>query len=166
MILKNTVTSAAVQGATVSAPADEAAPVGFGVVTDGMGWLATPGPNYSIKANGVFGATGNIDWSAASYHTLTTTGTTNLTLTFYTTAAVAASLTTPSYTLGQQIKIRITGTGSLTLNWPSTITWVGNVTAGTGSASAPVIGAYQIDVTLVCTAVGSSPTFDGTFQTG
>lgn len=168
MILRNTGTSAAVGGVTTTGPADAAAPVGFGVVADAQGWRSTSGPNYSISALGVLGATGNIDWSAASYFTFTTTSGTNLTLTFYTTDAVAASLTTPSYTLGQKITIRVTGAGTPSITWPATVTWLGTLTGTSGaSQSAPVvINTKLLDIELICTGVGSSPTFDGRYRTG
>ena len=168
MILANTVTSAAVQGVTVPAAADDNPLLGSGVVGTGRNWVSTPGlANATISALGVLGATGNIDWSAAGYFSFTTTSGTNLTLTFATTAtaALAAASQIGSFSLGQMIKIRVTGAGTPTITWPSTVTWVGIVSGGgaTSAAAPVVVNSKQIDVALVCTGVGSAPTFDGFF---
>ena len=170
MILSNTLTSAAVQGTTVQAAADDNPVLGFSAVGNGRNWVSTPSPNYVISALGVLGATGNIDWSAAGYYSFTTTSGTNLTLTFATTAtaALAAASQVNSFSLGQAIKVRITGAGTPTITWPSTVTWVGTLdsTSGSSSSAPVVVSGKVIDVTLVCTGVGSAPTFDGTFITG
>ncbi|MGO9110669.1 MAG: hypothetical protein ACLP9L_15725 [Thermoguttaceae bacterium] len=158
MIISGTVASAPVQGVTVQDPADQSTPAGFGVVANGMRWTASSGPNFSFAALGVLAATGNLDWSLASYFTLTTTAGTNLTLTF----GLTGALTTASYTLGQMIKVRVTGAGTPTITWPATITWCGITATPAASASAPlVVNGAQIDITLVCTGAGSVPTFDG-----
>ena len=171
MILANTVASAAVQGVTVQAAADDNPILGSGVVGTGRNWVSTPGlANATISALGVLGATGNIDWSAAGYFSFTTTSGTNLTLTFATTAtaALAAASQIDSFSLGQMIKIRVTGAGTPTITWPSTVTWLGTLdsTSGSSSSAPVVVSGKLIDITLVCTGVGSAPTFDGTFITG
>ncbi len=173
MILANTVASAAVQGVTVQAAADDNPVLGYGVVGTGRNWVSTPGlANAAISALGVVGATANIDWSVAGYFSFTTTASTNLTLTFATTAtaALAAASQIASFSLGQMIKIRITSSAATidTITWPSTIAWIGMLTGTSGSSqAAPVLIASKLlDVTLVCTGVGSAPTFDGTYMTG
>jgi hypothetical protein len=131
-----------------------------------MAWTASPSPNFAISALGTLTTTGNIDWSAAGYFSFTTTSGDNLTLTFATTAtaALAASAQVNSFTVGQMIKIRVTGAGTPTITWPSTVTWVGITATPTVSASAPlVVNGSQIDITLVCTLAGSAPTFDGLY---
>jgi hypothetical protein len=167
MILANTVTSPSVGGVTVSGPADISPGVGQGVVGNGRQWISTPGlANATIVALGVVGSTANIDWSLGGYFSLTTTASTNLTLTFGTTGA----LTTASYDLGQHIRIRITAGGATvsTVTWPATIAWVGNLTSTGGtSQSAPVLVANKLcDVVLTCTGIGTAPTFDGVFIVG
>ncbi len=154
-------TSAPVQGVSVSGPADVGPPTGAGIMALNGKWVIDPGESFVTQALGVLGATGNIDWSAAGYFSFTTTSGTNLTLTF----GVTGTTTVLSASPGQMIKIRITGAGTPTITWPATVAWVGIVSGGgTSSASAPVVvNSKQIDVTLVCTASGSAPTFDGFF---
>ncbi len=172
MILRGLVASPPVQGVTVQDPVDIGAPSGFSPVAMGGWWSALPSPSVAISALGTLNTTGNIDWSAAGYFSFTCTASATLTLTFATTAtaALAAAAQVPSFTLGQMIKIRITSASGTagTIAFPSTVTWVGTVTAGGGTHATPlpVIGSVQIDVTLVCTGTGSSPTFDGTYVTG
>ena len=172
MILSNTVTSAAVAGATVQAAADDNPVQGYGAVGNGRNWVATPGlANAAINALGTITTVGpNLDWSAYGYFTWTSTASDNETITFYTTASNTAGTNLPSYSLGQMIKCRITSSASTvaTLTWPATVTWIGMLTGTSGSSQvAPVLVASKLlDVTLVCTAVGSAPTFDGTYMTG
>ncbi len=176
MILANTVPSQAVgpSGSTFTAQsaADDNPVLGYGAVGNGRNWVSTPGlANASISALGVLGATGNIDWSAAGYFSFTTTASTALTLTFATTAtaALAAASQVNSFSLGQMIRIRITGGGTAsTITWPSTIAWIGMLTGTSGSSqAAPVwVTTKLLDITLVCTGVGSAPTFDGVYMTG
>jgi hypothetical protein len=172
MILSNTLTSAAVQGTTVQAAADDNPVLGYGVVGQGRNWVSTPGlANAAISALGTLNLTGNIDWSAAGYFSFTCTASAALVLTFATTATatLAAASQINSFSLGQVIKIRITSASGTagTIAWPSTVTWAGTLTAGGGTHAAPlpVTGSVLIDVTLVCTGVGSAPTFDGTYVT-
>jgi hypothetical protein len=163
MILSNTVASSVVlNGATstVNTPADESAPAGFSPMSNGKSWIASPGPAYSFAALGTLTTTGNIDWSIASYFTLTTTSAQNLTLTFGLTGATG----TASYQLGQMIKIRVTGAGTPTITWPATISWAGVTATPTAVAVAPlVVDGKPLVIELVCTGTGSAPTFDGTF---
>jgi hypothetical protein len=160
MIISNTVASAAAaQGAgTVNAPADDTPTLGFGVVGNGQQWVATPGPNYAISALGTAVATATssllVDWRTASYFTCTAF-TSGWTITF----TDASSVFTP--VLGQNIKIKITHASGSTPVWPLTggspqITWL----VGSGGA-APTTTGKDCVVDLVCTGVGSSPTFDG-----
>ena len=160
-ILGGVVAAATVQGIAGSGPADLGPPTGAGIMALNGKWVIDPGESFVVSSLGVLGATGNIDWSQAGYFSFTTTSGTNLTLTF----GVTGSTTVLSATPGQMIKIRITGAGTPTITWPSTVAWVGIVSGGgTSSASAPVVvNTKQIDVTLVCTAGGSAPTFDGFF---
>jgi len=166
MILRGLQTSAPVQGVTVQDPVDVAAPVGWSPVGGGGYWMANPSPNFAYSALGVLGATGNIDWSVAGYFSFTTTTGTNLTLTFATTAtsALAAAAQVPSYDLGQMIFIRVTGAGTPTITWPSTVTWVGVTATPTTSASAPLVHTQNF-IALICTGTGSAPTFDGFYVT-
>ncbi len=166
MILSNTTTSAAVQGTTVPVPADDNPILGFGVVGTGKNWVGTPGPNAAIQALGTLTTAVNLDWTVASYFTWTSTTSSNETVTFGLTGATS----TASYSLGQIIKCRVTASGSTqaTITWPSTVSWNGILTGTSGSSqSAPVLVASKfLDVTLICTNAGSSPTFDGTYTTG
>ncbi len=171
MILRGIIASPPVQGVTVQDPVDQGAPVGWSPVGAGGYWMANPSPNYAISALGTLNTTGNIDWSVAGYFSMTLTASATLTLTFATTAtaSLAAAAQVPSFDLGQVIKVRITSASGTagTIVWPSTVTWVGTVTAGGGTHAAPlpVTGSVLIDVTLVCTGTGSAPTFDGIYTT-
>jgi hypothetical protein len=160
MIVSGTVTSAPVQGVSVQDPADTSPPTGAGVAGFNGKWVLSTSETFVLSNLGTL-ATGTtiLDWTQAGYFTFTAYGG-SFTLSF----TNAAGVFTPS--LGQIIKIRITGAGSAAATWPSTITWVG-VLASTGgtSASAPVLTANVTDVTLICTATGSAPTFDGTYIT-
>ncbi len=134
-------------------------------------WGANPSPNYGYSALGTLNTTGNIDWSAAGYFSMTLTASATLTLTFATTAtaALAAAAQIPSFDLGQVIKIRITSASGTagTIVWPATVAWAGTLTGGGGSHAAPlpVTGSVLVDVTLTCTGTGSNPTFDGIYTT-
>ncbi len=156
MILANTVTSAAVQGATVPAAADDNPLLGLGVVGTGRNWVSTPSPNYVLSAIGTVTTAVNIDWTAAGYFTLTLTATDTCVMTF----GIGSSSGSLSASLGQSIKIAITGASTAAITWPSTITWIGS-----GSASAPTVTGNVTVVELVCTGVGSSPTFNATYLT-
>lgn len=160
MILTNTVTQSATIGGTAvsaSTPADAQAPRGFAAGSNGRAWKGLPGMIKSVSALGVVAATANLDWSLYSYFSFTTTSGTGLTLTF----GKTASTTTSSWTIGQIIKVRITGAGTPTITWPSTVTWVGTLAGGGGSASAPLVSnGNQVDVTLTCTGVD---TFTGRY---
>ena len=155
MILTNAVASSATIGGTAfstTTPADAQAPRGFQAGSNGSSWKGLPGIIKSINAQGVVAATANLDWSLYSYFSFTTTSGTNLTLTF----GKTASTTTPSWTIGQIIKVRITGAGTPTITWPDTVTWIGTLTGGGGSASAPLVAnSKQIDVILTCTGVNT-----------
>jgi hypothetical protein len=135
-------------------------------------WTANPSPNYAFSALGVVGATANIDWSAAGYFSFTTTASTNLTLTFATTAtsALAAAAQVASFDLGQTIRIRVTSSAATidTITWPATIAWLGMLTGTSGSSqAAPVLIASKLlDIVLTCTGTGTAPTFDGVYMTG
>src|SRR5271166_1565055 len=123
MILSNTITSAAVQGATVQAAADVNPVLGFSAVGNGRNWVATPGVfNGALNAMGTL-VTGTtyFDWTSYGIFTLTCYGG-SMTFSFYQTSATAAPYT-PS--VGQTIMMIITGTGSAAVTWPSTVTWVG-----------------------------------------
>jgi hypothetical protein len=166
MILRGLTASPPVQGVTVQDPVDTTGPIGFSPAGMGGWWTALPSPNFAVSALGVLGATGNIDWSAAGYFSFTTTSGTNLTLTFATTAtaALAAASQVNSFQLGQVIFIRVTGAGTPTITWPSTVTWVGVTATPTTSASAPLVHTQNF-IALVCTGTGSAPTFDGFYVT-
>ncbi len=158
--------SAPVQGVTVSGPADVGPPTGAGIMAINGKWVIDPGESFVTQALGVLGATGNIDWTVAGYFSFTTTASTNLTLTFGLTGNTGVLSATP----GQFIKIRITSSAATvaTITWPATIAWIGMLTGTSGSSQvAPVLIASKLlDVTLVCTAGGSAPTFDGVYMTG
>ncbi len=171
MILRGLTASPPVQGVTVQDPIDQGSPVGFSAVGAGGWWTASPSPNFAVSALGVVGATANIDWSAAGYFSFTTTPSTALTITFATTAtaALAAAAQVNSFSLGQTIRIRITGGGtSAAITWPATVAWIGMLTGTGGSSqSAPVwVTTKLLDVVLTCTGTGSAPTFDGIYMTG
>lgn len=169
MILRGIVSSPPVQGVTVQDPIDQGAPQGFSAVGMGGWWTALPTPSYAFAALGTLGLTGNIDWSLAGYYTLTLTGSDTLVLTFATTSTAgnAAAAQIPSYTLGQTIKLWITGAASAVITWPTTINWVGVIATPAVSAAAPVFGAgVNVEVTLTCTGTGSAPQFNGTYLTG
>ncbi len=162
MVIGGTVTSPAVGGVTVQDPADTSPSVGLSVVGNGRYWSASPSPNYVISALGTVTTAVNIDWTSAGYFSLTLTGSDTCVMMF----GIGSSTGALSASLGQVIKIRLTGAASAAITWPSTITWVG-VLASTGGASgsAPTIAANTYDITLVCTQTGSAPTFDGTYIT-
>jgi hypothetical protein len=155
MILTNAVTSTAtIANTSVSAstPVDSVAPRGFMAGSIGRAWSGLPGIIKSINAQGVVAATANLDWSLYSYFSFTTTSGTNLTLTF----GKTGSTTTSSWTIGQIVKVRVTGAGTPTITWPSTVTWVGTLAAGGGSSSAPLVSdGNQLDITLTCTGVNT-----------
>jgi len=165
MILSNTVASAAVQGVTVNAAADDNPVLGFSAVGNGRNWVTTPGlANAAINPLGTLtnGAAVNFDWSAYGYFTLTlpSGGTNAATFATTATAALAAASQVNSFQLGQLIKLRITGGGG-TITFPGTITWVAQ---GVAATTAPTwTGSLVTDVYLICTAVGSAPTFDATY---
>jgi hypothetical protein len=178
MILGNTITSQAVgaSAVTVLSAADDNPVQGYGAVGNGQQWVGTPGlANAAINAMGTVTTAANLDWSAYGYFTLTTTASTNVAFTFYTTASNTAGTNLASYSLGQQIRIRIlAGAATVSvLSWPSTITWVGMKT-GTGGSSqvaagasgAPLVANKLADIVLTCTSTGSSPTFDGIYMIG
>ena len=155
MILSNTVSSSVVlNGAisTVNTPADESAPAGFMPSSNGKSWVALPGPASAIKALGTAVATATssllVDWTVASFFTCTAYGG-GWTITFTT----AAGVYTPS--VGQIIRIQVTGAGSSAITFPSTITWI------TASAAAPTCGTNSQVIAIICTATGSSPTYIG-----
>ena len=150
MILSGTVTSPAVQGVTVQDPADQSAPSGFGVVANGMRWVATPGPNFAIATPATPASSGTsiFDWTQASYFIWTPYGG-SCTVSF----TNAAGVLTPS--LGQMILVHVPHAGSASVTWPSTITWL----TGSGGA-APALTAKDCVIAFVCTATGSAPTFD------
>ena len=126
-------------------------------------WVIDPGESFVVQALGVVTTAANLDWTAAGYFTLTTTSGQNLTITF----GIGSSTGASSPTQGQLIKVRVTGAGTPTITWPSTITWVGIIATPAVSAAAPlVVNAVALDITLVCTLGGSAPTFDGTYITG
>ena len=167
-VVSGTVSSSPVGPAAtvVQAPADECPPNGAGIMGLNGKWVLDPGESFIVQALGVLNTTGNIDWSAAGYFSFTCTASATLTLTF----GVTGALTTPSFSLGQLIKVRIisaSGTAG-TIAWPNTIAWIGTTTAGaaTHATPVPVTGSVQIDVSLVCTGTGSAPTFDGIYTTG
>jgi hypothetical protein len=171
MILGNVLSSSPVQGVTVSASADDNPLLGYGAVGNGRQWVSTPGlGNAAINAMGTVTTAVNLDWSAYGYFTWTSTASSNETVTFYTTASNTAGTNLASYSLGQMIKIRITSSGATvaTVTWPATVTWIGMQTGTSGSSVvAPVlVASKQTDITLICTATGSAPTFDGTYMTG
>src|SRR5271157_3098818 len=123
MILSGTVTSPSVGGVTVQDPADQSAPAGFGVVANGMRWVATPSPNFAVSNLGTVTTAATLDWTVAGLFTLTLTTTDSCAVSF----TNAAGVLTPS--IGQTIRVAITdvtGTGTA-LTWPSTVTWEGGV---------------------------------------
>ena len=166
MILTNTATNlvtlnCGVGGTPVAVnatgPADSLAPSGWMPGSNGKSWIGLPGRSMAISNLGVVGATANLDWSLYSYFSFTTTTGTALTLTF----GKTASTITPSWMIGQIIRIRITGAGTPTITWPSTVTWVGTLAGAGGSASAPLVSdGNQLDVTLICTGYN---TFTGRY---
>ncbi len=164
MIVSGTVTSPAVQGVTVQDPADTSPSTGMGVTGANGKWVLDPGQSFVISALGTVTTAANLDWTQAGYFSLTLTGSDTCVVTFGTGSSTGAL----SASLGQMIKIRLTGASSAAVTWPSTITWVGLLTGTSGaSASAPTVSAANvIDITLVCTATGSAPTYDGTYITG
>jgi len=161
MILSNTVTSAAVQGNTVSAAADDNPILGFGAVGNGRNWVGSPGAfNAAISALGTLvTGTNIIDWTTAGYFTSTAYGGA-FTLSF----TNASNVLTPS--LGQTIVLVITGAGSASATWPSTISWVGVGASGSGVHAAPTLTSVTTIVYLTCTGVGASPTYTGLYVTG
>ncbi len=162
MVVGGTVTSAPVGGVSVQAPADDSPIVGMSIVGNGRQYVQSPAPNYVISAVGTVTTAANLDWTQAGYFSLTLTGSDTCVITF----GIGSSSGALSASLGQAIKIRLTGAASAAITWPSTITGVG-VLASTGgtSGSAPTIAANTYDITLVCTQTGSAPTFDGTYVT-
>ncbi len=126
-------------------------------------WVIDPGESFVIQALGTVTTAANMDWTQAGYFTLTTTSGQNLTITFGTGSATGIS----SPVQGQFVKVRVTGAGTPTITWPSTVTWVGIIATPAVSNAAPlVVNAVALDITLVCTQGGSAPTFDGTYITG
>ncbi|MGZ3353289.1 MAG: hypothetical protein ACXVB2_00275 [Isosphaeraceae bacterium] len=155
MILSNTVASSVVlNGATstVNTPADESAPAGFMPSSNGKSWIALPGPASAISALGTAVATATrsltVDWTTASFFTVTAFGG-GWTITF----TNAAGVLTPS--VGQTIRIQVTGASSSAITFPSTITWI------TASAAAPTCATNSQVIAIICTATGSSPTYIG-----
>ncbi len=168
MILRGLITSAPVGTPPVTAqdPVDVGAPNGWSPVGVGGAWSALPSPSYAPVPLGTLTTTGNIDWTLGGLFTLTTTGSDALVLTFYTTASLAAGTNLPSFSAGQTIEILVYGTATATITWPATITWIGSLAStGGASASAPVFGAVNVSISLVCLTTGSAPTFIGTYLT-
>ncbi len=166
MILSNTVTSAAVQGNTVSAAADDNPVLGFSGVGNGRNWVATPG-SFNAALQTITAASGavaanNIDWTTGGLFTINQYGGA-FTVAFWTTGtyANASGSQVLSAQLGQTIILYIPATGSAAITWPSTITWFGS----SGSASAPTTTTNATIVYLTCMAVGSAPTFLGMYVT-
>jgi hypothetical protein len=135
--------------------------LGWGVVGSNTGeWVPAPGPNFAIGALGtlVAGAARVIDWTTAGYFTMTLPSTGTNALSFTSTGAPggeAAGVVTPS--VGQVIRLRITGGGGGTVSWPSgaTITWL------SGGSAPTLTGSLVTVIELVCTGY---QTFDGTFS--
>jgi|SRR5271157_2010058 len=171
MILANTVTSSAVQGVTVPAAADDNPLQGFSAVGTGSNWVGTPGSfNAALSALGTptAGTVVNLDWTAAGLFTMTmpSSGTSTFQFATTATAALAAAKQVASFSLGQTIQIVITGTGGVTVAWPTTISWVGVGTATDGVHAAPTLTSVTTVIYLTCTGVGTSPTFIGFYITG
>jgi len=154
MILGGTVAGVAVQGVTTPGPADISPQLGFGAVGNGKAWVTTPGVfNGAISALGTL-PTGTtiLDWTQAGIYTFTAYAGS------FTISFTNAGNLTPS--LGQTIQVVITGAGSASPTWPSSVTWV-----GAASASAPTLTGNVTIVYLTCVAVGSSPTIYGFYLT-
>jgi len=138
MIISGTVTSAPVGGQTVQDPADQCAPQGFGVVANGMRWMATPSPNFVVVALGTLTTAAVLDWTQGGLFTVTCTGSDALAISF----TNAAGVLTPS--IGQTIRVANTGASGASATWPSTVTWEG------GSAPATTnTGIVLIEITCV-----------------
>ena len=111
MILSNTVASAAVQGVTVNAAADDNPVLGFGPrqrpQLGGNPWVLSTA---AIAALGtpVASTTVNIDWTAGGYFSLTfpTSGTNVIQFATTATGALAAAAQMASFSLGQMIIIQ------------------------------------------------------------
>jgi hypothetical protein len=130
---------------TSQVPADSNPLRGFSAVGTGAAWAATPGPNFSFKALGTVTTTTTVDWSLASYFTLTLT------------AANTCVLTHKNFSVGQLIRVKIGSAGTSAITWTTgTTTWL------TGSSgAAPTTTTYDCVAILICTQAGNSPTFDG-----
>ncbi|MGO9384208.1 MAG: hypothetical protein ACLP4W_19485 [Mycobacterium sp.] len=168
MILSNTLTSATVQGTAVQAAADDNPVLGFGVVGNGRNWISTPGfANSAVLAAGTLGvgATLNIDWTQVGYATLTlaASGTNVITFATTATASLAAASQVASFQLGQTLHLRITG-GGAAVTWPTgTFSYV-TASVALSTTNLTMTGTTTWDMFITCTGVGSSPTFDVTYQ--
>ncbi len=165
MILSNTLTSAAVQGNTVQAAADDNPLLGFGAVGTGRNWVGTPG-SFNAAIVAIAAASGsnvanNIDWTVGGFFNVTQyAGAYTITFATTATAANAAASQVLSPSVGQTISIYLPAVGSAAITWPSTITWVGS-----GSASAPTTTTNATLVYLTCLTTGSAPTYVGFYLT-
>ncbi len=140
MILSNTITSAAVQGTTVSAPADDNPVLGYSAVGTGKNWVATPGlANAAINAVATPASSGTstFDWSVGGIVTWTPYGGT------CTVAFANASL-------GQLIAVVATAATSASITWPSGITWL----TGSGGA-APALTSKSALIFFICTGLNT-----------
>jgi hypothetical protein len=140
MQLSGTVTTAAVQGVTTTAPADVAYTQGFSPVGAGTSWALQPDGVTAIATlpTTTSGAhTPNVDWSTAGIFLITFGN--NSTFTF------------SNVTVGQTITIVITqnATGSMTGTFPAGCVFVGG--SKTLSTAASAIDTVEI----TCTAVGT-----------
>ncbi len=165
IILANTIASAPVQGVSVQAAADDNPILGSGVVGTGRNWVSTAGVANAVLAaldTPTAGATINLDWTAAGLFTVTmpSSGTSTFQFATTATAASAAASQVLSAALGQLILVQITGTSGVTVAWPTTITWI-----GAASAAAPTLTGNTTLIWLICTGVGSAPSFTGFYLT-
>ena len=161
-IVTGTVALAPVQGVSVPAPADFTPPAGMSLSSNGRGWVLNAGESFVVAALGTVTNAANLDWTQGGYFSLTLTASTTCVITFGTGSATGPL----SPSLGQLVKIRLTGAASAAITWPSTINWLGVLTSTGGTShAAPTIAALTYDITLVCTNTGSAPTFDGTYIT-
>ena len=142
MILSNTVaTSVTLNGATstVNTPADEQAPPGFSPGSNGQSWIGLPSPTMALVTPAPGGSSGTctLDWSLGGYFNwVPYNGTTTL--------AFANAM------IGQMILVKTTAEGSLSLTWPTTLTWY------TGSSgTAPTLTSKPAIIAFVCTGVGT-----------
>jgi hypothetical protein len=164
-ILGGVVTSAPVQGVSVSGPADENPPTGAGIMGLNGKWVIDPGESFVIQAFGTLGISAgvNLDWTQAGYFSFTLAASGTTAITFGTGSATGVN----SPTAGQFIKVRLIGGGGGNVTWPATINWLGLTAAPVVAVVAPIVtGSVPIDISLVCTLGGSAPTFDGTYITG